>query len=127
MKKPTIALLYDFDKTLSGKDQQEYTFIPSLKISTLISRVFQLTIMAFVKSNKKILHAIAYFLFVPYYIINLNNIIFTYHYLRDDELYANKIACELGYGEYLRCYYGLAVKNDEDPLFIKLRLALRRL
>ena len=30
MKKPTIALLYDFDKTLSGKDQQEYTFIPSL-------------------------------------------------------------------------------------------------
>lgn len=28
--KPTIAIMYDFDKTLSEKDQQEYTFIPSL-------------------------------------------------------------------------------------------------
>ena len=30
MKKPVIALLYDFDLTLSKKDQQEFTFIPSL-------------------------------------------------------------------------------------------------
>lgn len=111
------VIAHELGHVISGISN--YTFIPSLKISTLISRVFQLTIMAFVKSNKKILHAIAYFLFVPYYIINLNNIIFTYHYLRDDELYANKIACELGYGEYLRCYYGIAVKNDEDPLFRK--------
>jgi 2-hydroxy-3-keto-5-methylthiopentenyl-1-phosphate phosphatase len=29
-KKPIIAVLYDFDKTLSTKDMQEYSFIPNL-------------------------------------------------------------------------------------------------
>ena len=27
---PKIALMYDFDKTLCGKDMQEYSFIPSV-------------------------------------------------------------------------------------------------
>lgn len=31
-KKPKIALLYDFDKTLSTTDMQNYTFIPALNI-----------------------------------------------------------------------------------------------
>jgi 2-hydroxy-3-keto-5-methylthiopentenyl-1-phosphate phosphatase len=30
MTKPIIAILYDFDKTLSTKDMQEYSFIPNL-------------------------------------------------------------------------------------------------
>ena len=29
-KKPVVAILYDFDKTLCTKDMQEYTFIPNL-------------------------------------------------------------------------------------------------
>ena len=33
-KKAVVALLYDFDQTLSVKDQQEYSFIPSLGITT---------------------------------------------------------------------------------------------
>lgn len=30
MKKPVIAIMYDFDKTLCAKDMQEYSFIPSV-------------------------------------------------------------------------------------------------
>ncbi len=30
--RPVVAIMYDFDKTLSTKDMQEYTFIPSLGI-----------------------------------------------------------------------------------------------
>jgi 2-hydroxy-3-keto-5-methylthiopentenyl-1-phosphate phosphatase len=33
-KKPIVALMYDFDKTLCTKDMQEYTFIPSLGIDS---------------------------------------------------------------------------------------------
>jgi hypothetical protein len=31
---PTIAMMYDFDKTLTTKDMQEYTFIPKLGLSS---------------------------------------------------------------------------------------------
>ena len=33
-KKPIIAIMYDFDKTLSTKDMQEYGFIPNLGITS---------------------------------------------------------------------------------------------
>lgn len=33
MKKPIVAIIYDFDKTLCTKDMQEYGFIPSLGMS----------------------------------------------------------------------------------------------
>lgn len=33
MKKPIVALMYDFDKTLSTKDMQEYGFIPEIGMS----------------------------------------------------------------------------------------------
>ncbi len=33
-KKPVVALMYDFDKTLCTNDMQNYSFIPSLGIST---------------------------------------------------------------------------------------------
>ena len=32
-KKPTIAFMYDFDKTLCDQDMQNYTFIPNLNMS----------------------------------------------------------------------------------------------
>lgn len=33
MKRPVAAIIYDFDNTLSTKDQQEFTFIPALGIT----------------------------------------------------------------------------------------------
>jgi hypothetical protein len=30
--KPTIAIMYDFDKTLCTKDMQEYSFIPNVNM-----------------------------------------------------------------------------------------------
>ena len=33
-KKPTIALMYDFDKTLCDQDMQNYTFIPNLGMTS---------------------------------------------------------------------------------------------
>ena len=34
MKKPIVAIMYDFDKTLCTKDMQEYAFIPALGMNT---------------------------------------------------------------------------------------------
>lgn len=34
MKKPIVALIYDFDKTLCTKDMQEYGFIPSIGMNS---------------------------------------------------------------------------------------------
>ena len=38
-KKPIIAFLYDFDKTLCTTDMQDYTFIPSLGYTPGASRI----------------------------------------------------------------------------------------
>ena len=34
MKKPIVALMYDFDKTLCTKDMQEYGFIPAMNMNS---------------------------------------------------------------------------------------------
>ena len=32
-KKPIVAMMYDFDKTLCSKNMQEYSFIPNMGLS----------------------------------------------------------------------------------------------
>ena len=32
MKKPIVALIYDFDKTLSPRDMEEYSFMPGIGV-----------------------------------------------------------------------------------------------
>ena len=34
MSKPIVAIMYDFDRTLSTKDMQEFSFIPALNMSS---------------------------------------------------------------------------------------------
>lgn len=111
------VIAHELGHAISGIS--DYIFIPSIKLSTTISRVLHLTIVAMYNAKKKWLNVSAKILFFPYYIINLNNIIFTYHFLRDDEIAANSIAVKLGYGEHLRSYYGLANYYGEDPFLRK--------
>ncbi|MBQ7390891.1 MAG: haloacid dehalogenase-like hydrolase [Clostridia bacterium] len=47
-KKPTIALMYDFDKTLADQDMQNYSFIPNLGMTT---DEFWGSVQAFRKKN----------------------------------------------------------------------------
>ena len=32
MDRPIVALIYDFDKTLSPRDMQEYSFLPGIRV-----------------------------------------------------------------------------------------------
>ncbi|MEG0239055.1 MAG: HAD family hydrolase [Anaerorhabdus sp.] len=50
MKKVKVALMYDFDKTLSPRDMQEFTFIPSLGYKT--TSAFWADVTAIAKENK---------------------------------------------------------------------------
>lgn len=50
MKKIKVALMYDFDKTLSPKDMQEFTFIPSLGYKT--TDAFWKDVTKIAKENK---------------------------------------------------------------------------
>lgn len=50
MKKTKVAIMYDFDKTLSDKDMQEYSFIPSLGYKENIE--FWEDVMKLSKDNK---------------------------------------------------------------------------
>lgn len=50
MKKTRIAIMYDFDKTLSPKDMQEFTFIPSLGYKS--TDVFWKDVTKLAKANK---------------------------------------------------------------------------
>ena len=32
MQTPIVALIYDFDKTLSPRDMEEYSFLPGIRV-----------------------------------------------------------------------------------------------
>lgn len=93
-----------------------YTFIASMKPSTLFSKALYFIIIQLNKKRTIVKSIISNVLLVFYFVLSLNNIIFVYPMIRSDEYFANKIAVELGYGNELRCYYGLGYDNSMTPI-----------
>ena len=76
-KKPTIAFMYDFDKTLCDQDMQDYAFIPNLNMS---SAEFWGETEAFRKKNS--LEGILGYMYYMKYKCDEKGIPFTKEYLR---------------------------------------------
>ena len=76
-KKPTIALMYDFDKTLADQDMQNYTFIPNLGMTP---GEFWGKVEAFRKKNY--MESILGYMYYMMYKCKEKGIPFTQEYLR---------------------------------------------
>ena len=76
-KKPTIALMYDFDKTLADQDMQNYTFIPNL---VMTSDEFWGKVESFRKKNY--LESILGYMYYSMNVCREHGIPFTKEYLR---------------------------------------------
>ena len=77
-KKPTIALMYDFDKTLADQDMQNYSFIPNLGMT---SDEFWGKVEAFRKKNY--MESILGYMYYSMHICKEKGIPFTKDYLRE--------------------------------------------
>lgn len=76
-KKPTIAFMYDFDKTLCDQDMQNYTFIPNLNMT---SEEFWNETEKF--SKKNYMEGILAYMYYMMHKCNEKGIPFTQDYLR---------------------------------------------
>lgn len=94
------------------------SFLSTMKMSTIISKMLMLVFNGLYLTHKKFLLPICYLLVGLIVLFSLNNIVFTYPFLINDEYYANKMAISLGYGEGLRCYYGLVCEDSTDKLLV---------
>ena len=76
-KKPTIAFMYDFDKTLCDQDMQNYSFIPNLNMTT--DKFWEETEKF---SKKNYMEGILAYMYYMMYKCKEKNIPFTQEYLR---------------------------------------------
>lgn len=97
-----------------------YTYFASIKPSTLVSGIIQVTVISLIQSKNIILNKLSYLFYYLLLIVNLNNIIFVFPFLRDDELVANDYAVKLGYGHEIRSYYSLLYKEESNNLILKM-------
>ncbi len=93
-----------------------YTFIASLKPSTMISKTIYFAIVALMNQTIKLKKILTKLLLVLYLLFSFNNLLFVYPFIRNDEYLANRVAVNLGYGNELRCYYGLGYNEEIDPM-----------
>ena len=77
-KKPTIALMYDFDKTLADQDMQNYAFIPNLNMQP---EEFWGKVETFRKKNY--MESILGYMYYSMHVCKEKNIPFTKDYLKE--------------------------------------------
>ncbi len=91
-----------------------YSLIDTIKISTALSKIFHFFYLKLMKTNH--FKWLGYIMVFFHLIFSLNNLIFTYPFLYNDEYLANHNACTLGYGEHLRCYYSMCLDDERSKL-----------
>ena len=59
-KKPIVAIMYDFDKTLCTRDMQEYKFIPSLGMTANVFWEESNSLAVYENSVNKVIHVLCF-------------------------------------------------------------------
>ena len=90
-----------------------YSFLDSMKLSTIISKIFNLLMLLCLNKYLKIF---SWLFFILYTLFSLNNLIFTYPFLYFDEYVANKNAVKIGLGHNLRCYYAMCYHDERQKI-----------
>lgn len=111
------VIAHEVGHSISGLSR--LTPIASLRVSTIFCNLFRILVSTLCSSDNIINKILSYFFYVLYIIFSLGNFIVLYPFMKEDELIANKYACELGYGLELRVYYAQFINKDEPVLFRK--------
>lgn len=93
--------------------------IASIKLSSILSRITFFFVIFFSKGHSLFFRILTKILYVIYSLFSLNNIIFVYPFLVQDEFDANLFCAKSGFGEHIRTYYGIAKSLPQSDILRK--------